>query len=253
MTHRFLRACTILLLSLFGLSYQAYASDLAVEIASEHIDVTVGFTGSSIELFGDRRNKDADIAIVLEGPRKEITIWKKARVMGTWVNRYYMTFENMPVYYNYATTIRGEVDDKLDLIMRHNGIGHEALFSSLDVRKSSSITDVRPFQQSLRQKKEAKGVYFSEPAEIKFMNEHFFRVSFEIPASALTGEYKIHSFLISDGQVVEKTTNTLKVEQVGVNAFVYGLANNYSLAYALICIIFGLFSGWFASVVRVRP
>ena len=243
----------ISLVGLFGLVRLSHANDLAVEIASEHVDVTVGFTGSSIELFGDRRNKDADIAIVLEGPRKEITIWKKARVMGTWVNRYYMTFENMPVYYNYATTIQGEVDDKIDLIMRHNGIGHDALFSTLDVRKSGSIKDVSLFQKSLLLKKEAKGVYFDKPAEIKFMNEHFFRVSFEIPASALTGEYKIHSYLISDGQVIEKTTNILKVEQVGVNAFVYGLANDYSFTYALLCIIFGLFSGWFSSVVRVRP
>lgn len=232
---------------------KSFAGDLAVEIASEHIDVTVGFTGSSIELFGDRRNAEADIAIVVEGPRKEITVWQKARVMGTWVNRYYMTFENMPVYYNYATTIDGDVDDKLDLIMRHNGIGHMALFSSLDVRKSGSVIDAKPFQDALLRKKQAKGVYFPKAADIKFLNDHFFRVSFEIPASALTGEYKIHSYLIEDGRVSEKTMNILKVEQVGVNAFVYGLANNHSFAYALICIIFGLFSGWFSSVVRVRP
>tara|TARA_R110001592_G_scaffold79054_4_gene236779 strand:- start:7209 stop:7967 length:759 start_codon:yes stop_codon:yes gene_type:complete len=232
---------------------EAKASDFAVEIAARHIDVTVGFTGSSIELFGDRRNKDTDIAIVVEGPRKDITIWKKARVMGTWVNRYYLTFKDMPVYYHYASTIPQEIDDNLDLIMRYNGIGHPALFTSVDVEKSGSIKDVTEFQDAFLKEKEKKGVYFDKPAEIKFINDNFFRVRFDIPASAQTGEYKIRSYLIENDRVVEQRVDYLKVEQVGVNALVYKMAHDHSLFYALACIGLALFCGWFASVVRVRP
>ena len=234
-------------------SNAANANDFAVEVAKENIGVTVGFTGSSIELFGDKRNKDADMAIIVEGPRKDITIWKKARIMGTWVNRYYMTFTDMPVYYQYATTITGELDDNLDLIMRHNGIGHEALFSSMDIKKSKSIEDDAPFKETLIKKKVERGVYFEESAEIKFINDYFFRVRFEIPASAQTGEYKIRSFLIEDGKVIEQRVDTLLVKQVGMNAFIYQTAKQHSFIYAMICIILALFCGWFASVVRVRP
>lgn len=244
----------VIFMVLLHISGAANANDLAVGIANEHIDVTVGFTGSSIELFGDRRNTDADIVIIVEGPRKDITVWSKARVMGTWVNRYYMTFQNMPAYYHFASTIAVESDDdNLDLIMRHNGIGHAALFSSKDVKKSRAIQDVKAFQNAFLKKKQKKGVYFEKPAEIKFINDNFFRVRFDFPASALTGEYKIHSLLIEDGKVSEQHVDTLIVEQVGLNAYVYKLAKNHSFVYALTCILLALFCGWFASVVRVRP
>jgi len=240
-------------LTMFSGVEKANANNFDVEVANENIGVTVGFTGSSVELFGDKRNKDADMAIIVEGPRKDITIWKKARVMGTWVNRYYMTFTDMPVYYQYATTITGELDDNLDLIMRHNGIGHEALFASMDIKKSKSIDDTAPFKKTLLEKKSERGIYFKDPAEIKFINDYFFRVRFDIPASAQTGEYKIRSYLIEDGKVTEQRVETLLVKQVGMNAFIYQMAKQHSLVYAIICILLALFCGWFASVVRVRP
>ncbi len=229
------------------------SEEFAVEIAAHHIDVTVGFTGSSIVLFGDRRDVDADIAIVVEGPRKDITIWKKAKVMGTWINRYYMTFKKMPVYYSYASTITDDTDDNLDLIMRYNGIGHIALFNSVDISKSNSVSDEKEFKAALLNKKYDQGAYFKKPAKIKFFNDYFFKVEFDIPASAQTGDYKIHSFLIRDGKVIEKRTQKLKVQQVGVNAFISNLAYNHSLFYALLSIALAIFCGWFASVVRVRP
>jgi len=243
-----------LMIVLLSFGNNLKAEEFAVEIAQHHIDVTVGFTGSSIVLFGDRRDVDADVAIVVEGPRKDITMWKKAKVMGTWINRYYMTLKNMPVYYSYASTISEDVKgDNIDLIMRYNGIGHRALFTSVDMNKSRSVKDVEEFQNSFLKKKIYKGVYFEKPATIKFYNDYFFGVRFEIPASAQTGAYKIHSFLIKNGKVIEKRTQKLRVQQVGVNAFVYNLAYRHSLFYAISCIALALFCGWFASVVRVRP
>jgi cell division protein FtsX len=59
--------------------------------------------------------------------------------------------------------------------------------------------------------------------------------------------------LIRKGEVVEADIDTLKVEQVGVNAFVLAIAKNSALFYALFCIILGAFSGWLANVVRLRP
>ena len=63
-------------------SNAALANQFAVETAHDHIDITVGFTGSSIELFGDRRDPGTDIAIVVEGPEKDVTIWKKRTCYG---------------------------------------------------------------------------------------------------------------------------------------------------------------------------
>lgn len=229
------------------------ADQLAVEVAKEQIDVTVGFDGSSVELFGNRRDKDSDVLIVIQGPKKDITIWEKKRVMGTWVNRYFVTYYDMPVYYHYASSLSGKVTDNVDMIMRHNGVGHDSLFSSLRIKKSESLKGTQKFEQDLLKKKQEHGVYFSKPADIKFINDHFFRVRFEIPASAQTGEYVIRSLLIKEGQIITEHKTKLWVKQVGINAFLNHAATQHSFAYAFACIFLALFFGWFSSVVKVRP
>lgn len=231
---------------------RAKTGDLVIGVANNHIDVTVGFSGSSIEVFGDRRDKETDVAIIMEGPRKNVTIWQKDRIIGTWVNRYYTKFKDMPTYYNYAISVQGFSSSLLEA-MRENGIGHEALFYKTETDKSRKLKDEKVFQDALLRKNEELGVFFRQPATIKFMNDNFFRVRFYLPPSAPTGEYKIHSFLIKDGKVVGKTIELLTVEQVGLNAFIYKAAHEYSFLYALVCIFLALFFGWLAGAIRVRP
>lgn len=230
----------------------AKTGDLVIGVANNHIDVTVGFSGSSIEVFGDRRDKETDVAIVMEGPRKNVTIWQKDRIIGTWVNRYYTKFKNIPIYYNYAISAQG-FSSSLRGAMQENGIGHEALFYKTETEKSRKQKDEKVFQDALLRKNEALGVFFQQPATIKFMNDHFFRVRFYLPPSAPTGEYKIHSFLIKDGKVIGRAMESLTVEQVGLNAFIYKAAHEYSFIYALVCISLALFFGWLAGAIRVKP
>ncbi len=231
---------------------QVQATDFAIETASDHIDITVGFNGSSIELFGDRREKDTDVAIVVEGPEKDVTIWKKGRVMGTWINMQFVKFDNASAYYNYALSTQN-VDEELAAVFLENGIGHDAFFKKIEEKTSRKLENTEEFKEAFLKKKKALGIFFEEPAEMKFITDNFFRVSFDIPASAPTGNYKIRSFLIRNGKVLEENLNLIKVEQVGLNALVYRSSRDYSLIYAITCIFLAMFSGWLVSVLRVKP
>ncbi len=242
----------ILFIIIFPLGANAKTNGFAVGIASNHIDITVGFDGSSIELFGDRRDKKAVVAIVVEGPKKNVTIWKKAKIMGTWVNFHYAKFKKIPTYYNYAIST-DKISKVLSKAMTQNAIGHEALFNKVNSEKNKKREDIEIFQDALLQKNYDLGVFFEKPAEIDFINDNFFHASFKVPPSAPTGDYKIHSFLIKNGKVVNHIINDLKVEQVGLNAFIYKSAQNYSFVYAMFCIFLALFAGWLVSSVRVRP
>ncbi len=252
MMFRFLTIFVVI--AFFPISTYADSDMLAVEIASDHIDVTVGFNGSSIELFGDRRDSNAHIAIVVEGPRKAVTIWQKSRVMGAWVNRHYTRFDKFPVYYHHASSLPDEGVEGLNAVLLENGIGHKGLLHKQKDKVKSSNKKENEFYKALIIKNIKAGVFFDKPAEITFLNDNFFRASFSIPPSAPTGEYKIHSYMIDNkGKVIEKTLDMLKVEQVGLNAFVFKSARDYSLIYALLCISLAMFSGWLVSVLRVRP
>ncbi len=231
----------------------AQTNDMAVEIARDQIDITVGFTGSTIELFGSRADKDTQIAITVIGPKKDITIWRKDRVLGAWVNRHFVKFKGIPAYYHFALSDDDQETEGFQEILNNNGIGNEALIASIKIKKSKKIKDTRPFTDALLDKKIKAALYFDKPSEFKFINDNFFRVKFPIPPSATTGEYKIHSYLIKDGQVVQHSESRLNVKQVGLNASIVGASKQYSFVYALLCIFLGLFSGWFVSIIKVRP
>ncbi len=227
-------------------------NELAVQIARDSVDVTVGFTGASIELFGNRRDKDSIVAIVIEGPTKDVTLWEKARVLGTWVNRHYVTYHDIPSYYHVAIS-EENIDEKTKALLAQHTVGHDGLFSGADIKKSNSVDDITRFTEAFLTEKQGAGAYFQDYAQFIFINENFFRVSFAVPPSAPIGDYKIRSYLIKDGTLAEREVTYLKVEQVGMNAFLFEAAQKYSVIYALFCISFAMFSGWLVSVLRVRP
>ncbi len=231
---------------------RADQSGLVLEVSQDHIDVTVGFAGTSIKLFGDRRDAAADVVVMVEGPRRDFTIWKKSRVLGAWVNLEYVSFNDAPSYYQYALSIKDR-DDALKQIMFDNEIGFQGMFDATNMKASSRVDDVSIFKDAMLAKKQRDFVYFPEATEIEFLNDHFFRLHFEIPPSAPTGEYKVHSFLIKDGHLAEHDIDHFKVEQVGLNAAISSFAREHSLFYALSCIILALFSGWLGSSLRVKP
>lgn len=227
-------------------------NDLSVQIARDHVDVTVGFVGDSVEVFGDRRDPDTIVAIVVEGPEKDITLWKRARVLGAWINRHYVQFKDVPSYYHYAVST-DNLDNIPSEILNDYALGHDALFNNIEIEKSRKVEDKKKFEEMLLDKKRSNDIFFEEPASFMFLNDNFFRVSFPIPPSAPTGEYKVRSFLVKDNKVIQEDDATFKVEQVGLNAFIFEMSRDNSFVYALICIILAVFSGWLVSVLRVRP
>ncbi len=243
--------CIYIFLYILICPYVYADENFAVEVVDNTIEVSVGFDGSSIEVFVDRQNVNSDIIVIVDGPRKDITIWKKERILGAWVNRYYMTFKNMPIYYNYASTVPLDNDVLKDVFL-HNQIGHEALFASLKTKGLTGNSDDDVFKKALLKQKYRKGVYFSKPEKVNFISPHLFRVSFDVPPSAQTGNYKIHSFLIEKGHVTHEKIENLNVKQVGLNAMVVSEASEHSFRYAVVVIMLALFCGWLASIIKVR-
>lgn len=228
-----------------------YAQGLVTQTARNQIDVTVGFVGSTIEIFGNRTDATNDVAILVEGPKVEATVWKKSRILGAWVNAHSTIFSEMPSYYQYATNL-DENDEKSREVLRQNGIGHKALFDKVATKKPQGM-NVEQFQDALKKKKRTEKVFFEKSEKIIFLNDNFFRAHFDIPASAPTGEYKIHSYLLKNDKIVQHDVSIFKVEQVGLNAFIFNFSHKHSTLYAIVCIILASFSGWLVSVLKVRP
>lgn len=245
------RSLAVLLLTLCGalfLSCAASAAEtrrpLTVDLAEKSVNITTGFTGAEISLFG-MKGQPGDIAVVVQGPRRHMVVRYKSQVMGIWMNRTAVDFRNVPVYYDLALS-RAERYLAAPEELRHLGIGLDAL--DFEASGAQSPEDADRFREALIRNKQVHGHFLLEPKNIVFLNDDFFRTDFYMPANVPTGEYTIKTFLFRDGRLAAREETRMRVGQVGFSARLYRFAHLHALAYGLVSVILAIVaggSGWY--------
>src|SRR6516162_2327558 len=91
------------LAALVLLSASAHGQALVADLTNHLIAITTGFTGASVVLFG-ATDGPGDVAVVVQGPDREITVRRKRRIAGIWVNSHEVTFANVPSFYFVAAS-----------------------------------------------------------------------------------------------------------------------------------------------------
>ncbi len=232
-------------------------SAVTVDLAQESIDITTGFNGADLKLFGVR-DAPGRIAVVITGPQREMVVRRKQRIFGVWANLSGIKFDNVPVYYDFALEqVDGDEESEdvearaaLNIVLAQSGIGLEALH--FETEENVGPDDLKVFQGALIRNKQAEGRFPEAAADITFMSDTFFKTSFYIPADVPTGEYQIKTYLIGKTSVKDVSTTNVRVGQVGFSAEIYGFAKENGLWYGLVCVMFAIFMGWLSDFIRRR-
>ena len=91
-------------LAVLSMAFPAMAQkrdNVIVDLASDHVDITTGFNGTTLSLFGVRHDA-GEVAVVVRGPSRTMSVRRKESVLGAWMNRTFETYKDVPAYYNYA-------------------------------------------------------------------------------------------------------------------------------------------------------
>lgn len=236
-----MRFLLCILLLLFAGSAQAQTRELVVDLAEDHVDITTGFNGARLVIFGVRE-QDGEIAVVIRGPERDMVVRRKDNVMGAWLNSRSMRFRRVPLYYDYAGS-RPEGQLAAADVLKRNGIGLDALRFDPDTEREKPEY-IQNFQEALVRDKQAHGLYPLKEKEVHFLSNKLFRATFYLPPNVPTGEYQVQSFLIKDGEIKEKRTTKLRVAQVGFGARVFKFAHTRSLSYGILCVLIAAMAGW---------
>ena len=239
--------CIAFLLCSF--SVQAFAQkQLEIDLASDHIDITAGFTGSDLILFGVKEG-EGKLAVVIRGPDKKMTVRKKNSVLGAWMNTETMIFENVPGFYDYA--LSDELKEYNKDALQKNGIGI-ASFNFPAQETQDEQDEKAEFLNALIRNKQTQKLFPVEPKSIKLLSDNFFRLSIYIPSNVPVGEYTITTYLLDGQKLLNQKQTTMRVAQVGQNAQIYEFATEKSFFYGLICVFMAVFAGWMINVIRGR-
>jgi len=223
------------------------AEDIVSGLSQDQIEINSSYTGADIVVFGTIERPAApqgrDIVVVVRGPDTQLTVRRRDRIAGVWVNREAARFQGMPAFYFLAATrplaqIAGpEVLDRYGL-----GLSHLA--------PATVIThhDPQPFREAALRQLRARGLYTEAPGSIDFHSEGLFKTVVPIPAAAARGQYNVEVYLFRDGNVVSVQSTPFFIDQTGLERRLYTLAHNSPTAYGFAAVLMALLFGWTASV-----
>ncbi|MGQ0742150.1 MAG: TIGR02186 family protein [Alphaproteobacteria bacterium] len=229
------------------LAVPASAQQLVSGLSTDVIEINSSFAGTEIVLFGAvetegfATQEGDDIVVVIRGPRANMTVRRKERVAGIWVNTQQITFEGMPAYYFLAST-RPLPDIAQLSLLRRFGLGAENLEALTEVGVAPDEANL--FRQAAIRTEKRLGLYWESPTGIEFLSHSLFRARIPIPAAVPPGQYKAEVYLFRGGSIANAQTTPLFIDKTGIERRLFELAHNQSLLYGLLAILFAMVLGW---------
>ncbi|HYS47112.1 MAG TPA: TIGR02186 family protein [Rhizomicrobium sp.] len=242
----------MLLALLLLLAVPARAEDLVSGISQDIIQITSNYTGTDIVVFGAieqaQNPQGRDIVVVVRGPDEPMTVRRRDRILGIWVNNDAARFEGLPAYYYLASTEPIARIAPREVLVRY-GIGLQALRPSA----IGSHHDPEPFRQAAIRYHRRVGLYAESPGSIDFLSETLFRTRVPVPAGVTRGQYNVEVYLFRDGEMISAQSTPLFVDATGLERRLFNMAHNASLSYGLACVLMAMLLGWISSVLFRRP
>ncbi len=220
-------------------------------LGQDVIEITSNYTGSNIVVFGTVERSGAlegrDIVIVVRGPGSDMTVRRRDRIAGVWINRAAAKLEGMPVYYYLASTRPLAKIATPDALARY-GIGVQGL----EPAAVSSHHNPEPFREAALRQLTRRGLYREAPGSIDFLSENLFRTHVPVPADVARGQYNVEVYLFRDGNVVSAQSTPLFIDQTGIERRLFNFAHRNPFGYGLTAVLMAVLMGWLSSLLFRR-
>ncbi len=228
---------------------------LITDISQNRIDIVYTFRGAELLVFGAIQyprgsvpDERPGLAIVVRGPTEPITLRKKARVAGIWINTDSVHFETTPGFYAVATSapIKTLVDERNASIWE---IGLDYLQLSPTTGDSAAIAE---FTRGLVDLRRRTGLWSEQEGRIGITQNILYQARIAIPAAVPVGAYTAEIYLIRHGKVIARSATPITIDKSGFERWVYVVAQAHGLAYGLVAVALALLAGWAAGLVVRR-
>lgn len=230
---------------------------LVPDVSQRQIDIQSGFTGAELLLFGAiiyprgvAPEGQIDVAVVLRGPARPVTLREKQKIAGIWINADSSDFRSVPAYYAIASSrpLDKIVDDKTAAI-------YELGLDKLQLSPSGEVDakEQRRFSRGLVDLNKRGGLFRQNSGTVDITDQVLYRARLTIPSSVPVGTYVAETLLIRNGRVIVADDKVeVRVRKTGFEQLVTILARDYSLFYGTMAVLVSLLLGWFAGYIFQR-
>ncbi len=248
------------LLSLDEGAAQALLPDLIEAGASQnHFYIEPSYDGTSIALFGSvdserLRGQPFDVAVTIHGPVMPVTIWKKDRRAGLWINSQSLTFYRVPNYYAALSAKPLAAIASFPERKAHE-IGIDALKLAMKPEEEATVppATLDQFQDALIKLKQTAGLFVEEnQTAIVFFGTRLFRARVFLPAAAGPGLYRANFYVLQKGAVIGEASAHIRLNKIGIEATLSWAAADRPWLYGVLSVLVAAAVGGGASIVFRR-
>ncbi len=247
--------CLTLILALQAVAVASTSDLIEAGAAQNHFYIEPSYDGTSIALFGsvdsDRlKDQPFDVAITLRGPIKPVTVWKKTRRAGLWVNTQSITFDGVPNYYAVLSTKPLNEIASLEVRKEHD-IGVDALQfpSSAEAAGKPLTGPSQEFRDGLINLKLTSGLFVeNNQAAIDFLGARLFRARVFLPPAAGPGLYRANFYVFQKGSAVGEASAHIRLNKIGIEASLSSTAVNHPWLYGVLAVLLAAGVGGGASL-----
>lgn len=238
------------ILALILFATQAHSETIVLGLSQDSVSITATFDGSDILIFGAVSRTAPEpldkgklgVIIAVSGPDQTVSVFRKQRRMGIWVNTDEVIVDRAPSFYAVATS--GPIEDVLsDTEDLRNRVTIPRAIRSV----GATVDDSDTFSQALIRIRAKDALFQMNAGAVDLEQDTLFRTSFSLPANLIEGDYLARIFLTRGGKVIDTHSTVIPVQKVGLERWLYNLAHVQPFFYGLLSLVIAIAAGWAAS------
>ncbi|MEO0821075.1 MAG: TIGR02186 family protein [Pseudomonadota bacterium] len=229
---------------------RAPAETVVAGFSQTSVAITTSFSGSEIFIYGAIRREapppagPLDVIVAVTGPSTPVVVRKRERRLGVWVNGPAVQIDAAPSLYAVATTrpfrdLISYTDD-----MRHR-VGLDEVIRLIDAPEW--LVDRQAYRDAVVRVRRDQGLYFIDDGGVSLTQDTLFQTRVRLPANLTEGDYRARVFLLRGKAVVDVYETDIAVQKVGIERFIYALAQEEPLLYGIVSVLLALAAGWSAA------
>ena len=248
--------------SVSAIPAQAAPNHVVADLSEDLVEITSGYHGTELLLFGAYRGMPGDDLILeVRGPSTDLLQRRKEQKAGIWVNVETVKWMAVPSFYHLFSTrplteIAGSEAlgdarigaDTLGLRMAQAAGGNNGHGAGDDSVIRAPVAGTAAQTEGLARNMTRMGLWGTKSNAVATQQHMLYRTALSLPSNVPPGAYVIRVLHFRDGVAINESKTDMNVRKAGLSALIYRFAHDYSLFYGLFAIAFAVASGWLAAV-----
>ena len=222
-------------------------NQIVADLSQENVKIATDFQGAKILLFGAYDGKKGDdIIVIVTGPKGLVTVQKKEKILGVWVNTRKVNYINTPKYLSISSNRK--IDDILNKkTQKVSEIGLNNL--KIRIQPGIKVKNEKKWRQALTRNMLKSNLWSINENSVTLNKDSLFRSYLELPSNVITGQFEVKILHYRNSKLVSQQINSINVSKSGISAEIYDIAQNYSTLYGIFAVLLAVLVGWGSNLI----